>query len=662
MALKIGDILAGKFEIIAEIGEGGFGKTYLGHDSGMDRQVAIKELLHQAAEVSPEDYEDYKRRFRKEAQIVSKFAHPNVVTAYSLEQDDQGDLYLVLEYVDGGSLKNLITQDPLDIKRAIQIALDICEAVDVIWKYDIVHRDIKPSNILLTQEGTAKLTDFGVAQLGHETRRTQEARSHPGTPAYKSPEQASSTGYLDQRSDLYAVGLVLYEMVTGKLYLRNRVPPHRVNRKVSRALSAVIMKALQENPADRYQSSQEMRAALETVLKGGQLQGVGAVLGGLRERIPARAVAMAIGLVAVAAAVYLGAKAYGTSRSGNAALTATADVRRETLRAALLATPTFTLTPTPMLDDAYESDDISPKPIAMGETQRHNFYLNGDVDRVSFRVKAGRVYGVITSDLAIGVDTVIIVSVAGQRYENDDATDGSLASEVYFKAMAEAIAVATISNKDMYGAEAVYDVTVIELPPTPIPTATNTPSPTPTPTPTHTTTGTPTTTVTHTPTQTPPPTPTPTQTPTPTYTPTPTDTRSPTPTRTPTNTQVPTETRAPTLTTAPTHTPTRTLVPTDTPTRTPVPSDTPTRTLVPTDTPTRIPAPTDTPTRTPVPTDTLAPTETQIPTPTDTLTPVPTDTLVPTPTDILVPNETPQTHHRHVRFASVAWRNTCHGA
>jgi tRNA A-37 threonylcarbamoyl transferase component Bud32 len=630
MALKIGDVLAGKFEIIAEIGEGGFGKTYLGHDSGMDRQVAIKELLHDAAEVSPEDYEDYKRRFRKEAQIVSKFSHPNVVTAYSLETDAQGDLYLVLEYVDGGSLKNLISQDPLDVKRAIQIALDICDAVDVIWKYDIVHRDIKPSNILLTKDGTAKLTDFGVAQLGHETRRTQEARSHPGTPAYKSPEQASSTGYLDQRSDLYAVGLVLYEMVTAKLYLRNRVPPHRVNRKVPRSLSAVIMKALQENPADRYQSSQEMRAALEAVLKGGQLQGVGVVLGDLRERIPVRAAALTLGLAAVAAAIYLGAQAYGSSRAGNAVLTATAAARRETLRAELLATPTFTLTPTPMLDDAYEPDDISPKPIALGETQRHNFYRNGDVDRVSFRVKAGRVYGVITSDLAIGVDTVIVVSVAGQRYENDDATPGSLASEVYFKAMAEAIAVATISNKDMYGAEATYELTVIELPPTPIPSATNTPTPTPTPTPTQTTTGTPTTTVTFTPTETRTHTPTYTPSATPTHTPTPTDTRTPTPTRTPTNTQVPTQTQAPTLTTAPTHTPTRTLVPTDTPTNTPVPTET----LV------------------PAPTNTLVPT--------DTLVPTPTETLVPAPTDTSVPAQTPQIDHGYLIPAR--GRSTSHGA
>nr|MBC7244474.1 serine/threonine protein kinase [Chloroflexota bacterium] len=590
MGLKAGDVLAGKFKVVTEIGEGGFGKIYLGYDEGMDRYVAIKELLHESAEVSPEDYEDYKRRFRKEAQVVSKFSHPNVVTAYSLESDDEGDLYLILEYVDGGSLKSLLAQGPLEPARAVAIALDLCEAIDAIWKWDIVHRDIKPSNILLTKEGQAKLTDFGVAQVGHETRRTQEARAHPGTPAYKSPEQASSTGYLDQRSDLYALGLVLYEMLTGKLYLRNRVPPHRLNRKVSRALSAVVMKALQENPADRYQSAQEMRAALQEAIKGGQFANIRSALGTLRE-IPVRGVAFAMALLALAAAIYLGTRTYDGSRGVTVGLTATAETRRETLRAQLLATPTFTMSPTPVFTDAFEPDDVNPKAIALGETQRHNFYPDGDADRVSFRVKAGRVYGVITSDLAIGVDTVVVVSVAGQRYENDDAQAGSLGSEVYFKALAEAVAVATISNKGVYNPDASYDLTVIELPPTPLPTPTGTQSPSVTPTSTPTPTGTPTTTPTPTPTETRTPTPTSTQTLTPTYTPTPTITRTPIPTET--KTPVPTETTAPTRTYTPTatYTPTETSTPTET--HTPVPP-TPTHTVTPEPTATLEPTPTET--------------------------------------------------------------------
>jgi len=598
MALKVGDILAGKYQITAEVGEGGFGKTYLGYDSGMDRQVAVKELLHDSAQVDPEDYEDYKRRFRKEAQVVSKFAHPNVVGAYALETDASGDLYLVLEFVDGGSLKNLLDNGPLDPSRAVTIALDLCDAIDAIWKLDIVHRDVKPSNILLTKDGQAKLTDFGVAQVGHETRRTQEAHGHPGTPAYKSPEQASSSGYLDQRSDLYALGLVLYEMLTGKLYLRNRVPPHRLNRKVPKSLSAVVMKALEADAAERYQSAQEMRSALAESVKGGQMQGLRLALGNARELISARALGVGFGLVAVVALVYLGLQSYDNSQSQHVDETATADTRRETLRAALLATPTFTPTPTPMLADAFEPDDIEPRAFSLGETQQRNFYPDGDVDKISFRVKPGRVYSVITTDLAVGVDTLIVVSAAGQRYENDDATAGSLGSEVSFQAVAEAVAVASISNKGKFGPEATYELTVIEIPPTPTwtPTGTLLPTLTPTNTPTETHTPTPTATPTH------------TLTPTPTLTRTPTETRTITPTPTHTSTFTPTRTAVPA-----TQTPTHTSVP---PTATHT-LELPTATQVP-------PTATETP---PPPTDTpIPPTDTPVP-PTDTPVP-PTDTPV----------------------------------
>ncbi len=602
MALNKGDVLADKYEIVEQIGEGGFGKTYMGYDSGMDRHVAIKELLHESTDMEPEEYEDYKARFRKEAQVVSKFSHPNVAMAYALESDDEGDLYLVLEYVDGGSLKDLIGQGPVDPRRAASIASDLCEAIDAIWKRDIVHRDIKPSNILLTEEGQAKLTDFGVAQVGHETRRTQEGRIHPGTPAYKSPEQANSSGYLDQRSDLYSLGLVLYEMLTGKLYLRNRVPPNRLNRRVPRALSAAVMKSLQTDAADRYQSAQEMKAALQEAVKGGQLQNVTLALGSLRDWAFAHGMTLFIGLVAVSAAVYVAMQAYQGSQQGSSQLTVTAEMRRETLRAALLATPSPTLSPTPALADSYEPDDIDPRPFAIGDTETHNFYPSGDVDKIGFRVKAGRVYAVITSDLAIGVDTVVVVSVAGQRYENDDVVAGSLASEVRFTALAEALAVVTISNKGQYGRDMTYDLTVVELPPTPSPSPTRTQTPTQIPTGTSTATRT--------------STPTPTRTSTPTYT----------PTTTRTQTRTPTSTLTATGTTVPTHTPTFTLVPTAT------------DTVVPTSK--LVPTPTDTsgvPTETPIP-PTNTPTFTLVPTATDTV--VPTSTLVPTPTETPVPTET----------------------
>jgi serine/threonine protein kinase len=181
-------ILADKYRIERAIGEGGFGQVYLGHDLTMERKVAIKELLRPSGEASADEWQSYQLRFRREAQLLSRFANEHVVTAYALETTEAGDMYLVLEYVGGGSLKQALErQGALAVEQALAIAIDLCLAVDALAKEGIVHRDIKPSNILLTEDGHAKLTDLGVAQVGSETHRTQTTTAHPGTPAYKSP-------------------------------------------------------------------------------------------------------------------------------------------------------------------------------------------------------------------------------------------------------------------------------------------------------------------------------------------------------------------------------------------------------------------------------------------------------------------------------------------
>ena len=633
MTLRPGDILAGKYQIISEIGEGGFGKTYLGHDLGMDRPVAIKELLQSAATTNPEEYESYQMRFRKEARIVSKFSHPNVVSAYALETDEEGNLYLILEYVGGGSLKNTLEKDELlDNERVIQIGIDICNAIEAIYRRDIVHRDIKPSNILLTEEGQAKLTDFGVAQLGQETRRTQTARGHPGTPAYKSPEQANTTGYLDERSDLYSLGLVMYEMLTNKLYVRNYIPPEAYNAKVSPRLSKMIMRALEEAPLDRYQSAAEMREDLLRLRQkglGSSLQTAVALAGDsplFRVVVPFLLVVAAGVLIWAGMQVYNLVNARGlfastpTPVAAAPTLTPThppvvvptrvptaTPVPTSTPRPTNTVVPTPVFTPTtiptktPVLTDQYEPNDINPSPIAVGETQTHSFYPTGDVDKVTFRAKAGRWYVVSTGNLAVGVDTRLELWVAGERYENDDAVPGQLASLIQFRSPAEVMVVVTITNLDQFGPHKYYDISVMELPPTLTPTVTETPSPT------MTWTNTPT----NTPTETPTLTRTPTVTPTWTWTPTVTLTRTPVP--------------SPTFTTTPTLTP---VPPTDTPvppTNTPVP---PTNTPVP---PTDTPVP---PTNTPVP-----PTDTPVP-PTNTPVP-PTNTPVPPTNTPRPPTHTP---------------------
>ena len=539
MPLRPGDILVGKFEIIREIGEGGFGKIFLGRDIGMERPVAIKELLADREALTPEEYEEYEKRFVKEAQITSRFAHPNVVVAYALETDLEGNLYLVLEFVDGQSLEEVLTeQGQLSAGQAISITSDICGAISAIYARDIVHRDVKPSNILLTKDGQAKLTDFGVAQLGQETRRTQQARGHPGTPAYKSPEQAMGMGYLDERSDIYSLGMVVYEMLTGKLYLRNHVPPRDLNADVPVALNAVVMRAVAEDPNDRYQTAEEMRGDLLRLQSGNTLASLQVWLGRLRPASATRALAMglmAVGAIGILLILWQIAR---VPQAGASLSQQSSPTPKMEATATTVPTPTFpptstprppTTTPeptwTPISADVFEPDEGQPLAIAVGEVVQRNFAPEGDRDYATFQSKVGRVYAVSTSNLSIGVDTKLVVVAGGQQWENDDVTAGRYDSRVEFQAPADSVVMVTILNNGQYGKDKVYDISVFEVPPTPTTTPTGTMLPTGTPTPTSTPTNTPTSTPTATPTRTP----TPTQTHTPTVTRTPTQTRTPTP-------------------------------------------------------------------------------------------------------------------------------------
>ncbi|NLG26591.1 MAG: serine/threonine protein kinase, partial [Chloroflexi bacterium] len=299
-------LLFGKYQIVSAIGEGGYGQVYLAHDLAMNRRVAIKELLRDVATQDDARWQRFQARFRREAQTVGQFEHPNVVGAHALESDAEGNLYLVLEYVEGGSLEEALNAGaPLKTERALAIATDICRAIDAIYRRDIVHRDIKPSNILLVAEpapggAVAKLTDFGIAQVGRDTRRTQDVVPHPGTPAYMSPEQATTSGYLDQRSDLYALGLVLYEMLTGESYVRNLVSPRERNLAVPASLDAVVMRALRDDPAERYQSAAEMLSDLQHVRDQSLLGQLGILLRAIRPR----QIAAWVGVLLVGALLY----------------------------------------------------------------------------------------------------------------------------------------------------------------------------------------------------------------------------------------------------------------------------------------------------------------------------------------------------------------------
>jgi serine/threonine protein kinase len=263
MPLQAGNVLAHRFEVRSQIGAGAFGAVYLAYDRDLSRLVAIKELSVKNSELDTKEYRAQKQKFERESRALSQFQHTNVVSVYQSLHEDDAD-YLVFEYVAGGSLrKQLDTTHRLSVERSVAITVDICRAVDAITKYGMVHRDIKPGNILLTPDGTAKLTDFGIAQLSNASERSQAtAVRHPGTPKYMSPEQENSVGYLDERSDLYSLGLVLYEMLTGQAYKAARKPARQINAEIPRWLDGVITKALQPDPVKRYQTAREMEQAL----------------------------------------------------------------------------------------------------------------------------------------------------------------------------------------------------------------------------------------------------------------------------------------------------------------------------------------------------------------------------------------------------------------
>jgi serine/threonine protein kinase len=274
-------VLAGKYTQIQLIGQGSGGNVYRAIDN-VRRVVAVKEALPAQA-----GFFDTRARFEKEARIHATLKHPKIIQVYHLEEDPRThELYLICEYANGGSLADhLKAHGPLSEQQAIRMALDICAALEEVCGQRFVHRDIKPSNILLFkndqgQISEAKLGDFGVT-LDLDKQRagqpsTQRGGSHPGTVLYMPPEQANIANPLDVTADLFAFGISLWEMLTGRDYKLSGTsagPPvlHTHNPQTSLGIAEVIQRAVRDDPRDRYPTPRAMCADLQAVLDGRSL-------------------------------------------------------------------------------------------------------------------------------------------------------------------------------------------------------------------------------------------------------------------------------------------------------------------------------------------------------------------------------------------------------
>ena len=271
----IGKILAGRYEIIEKVGEGGMAYVYKARDNLLNRYVAVKILKEEFSKD-----EVFVKRFRTEAQSAASLIHPNIVSVFDVGED-KGVSYIVMELLESKTLKDYIeAKGPLSSELTLKIAAQIASALEAAHKAHIVHRDIKPQNIILNQNLVAKVTDFGIAKVTNTSSATITSFGKTmGSVHYFSPEHAKG-GYTDAKSDLYSLGVVMYEMATGKLPFDAESPvsvalkhiqeepvePIKVNPNVSKALNDIIMKAMEKSTAKRYQTATEMLTDISIAL------------------------------------------------------------------------------------------------------------------------------------------------------------------------------------------------------------------------------------------------------------------------------------------------------------------------------------------------------------------------------------------------------------
>lgn len=285
----VGSVLNGRYRLVEKIGEGGMGSVYRGIQEPVERPVAIKVLRSDLA-----SNKEVVRRFFNEARVVSRLRHPNTVTLYDFGQSAAGDLYIAMEYLTGKGLATHISEGQLTLPEVLEITDQICQSLEEAHNSGIVHRDLKPDNIFIDRVGSGnivKVLDFGIAKVSHSSDNLTKTGTIFGTPAYMSPEQAQGH-HIDTRSDIYTLGIVIYEMLAGEppfiadnpmqVALRQVTATPRPIMDMSRLrplplkLSGLVMAMLEKDTSHRPQTVSEVRRAILEVAEdqpGAQVQG-----------------------------------------------------------------------------------------------------------------------------------------------------------------------------------------------------------------------------------------------------------------------------------------------------------------------------------------------------------------------------------------------------
>jgi len=268
----IGTLLLNRYELLEKIGEGGMGTVYKAKCHLLNRFVAIKILK---AELSND--EEFVARFKREATSIARLSHPNIVNVHDVGTENQIN-FIVMEYIDGKTLKQIIKENGrIDSRKTLDIVFQVAKALECAHKNNIIHRDIKPDNIMIMEDNMVKVMDFGIAKVG-DSRTMTNSNSIMGTVSYFSPEQAKGN-FVDCRTDIYSLGIVMYEMVTGKVPYNAEssisiammhiqepaVPPKEIFEDIPENINQVVLKSMQKEPIKRYQTAAEVAEVIKTI-------------------------------------------------------------------------------------------------------------------------------------------------------------------------------------------------------------------------------------------------------------------------------------------------------------------------------------------------------------------------------------------------------------